>query len=87
MTTCTGCLTIGVKEKNSIVMVSPVPIPEAVKGAPMVLTNKKILLTILNKPDITFEQNIGGYVLVDPWFYARLLEAYRGSHGDNLKDN
>ena len=68
-------------------MVSPMPIPEAVQGAPQVLTNKKIPLTILEKPDIKFEQNIGGYVVVDPWFYARLLEAYRRSHGITSSDD
>lgn len=83
MTTFTGCLTLGIKEHNKIVLVSPVPIPETAKGAPMIRTNAKIPLTILNKPDIHFEQNIGGYIAVDPWFYARLLEAYRSSHGTN----
>jgi len=68
-------------------MVSPMPIPEAAKGAPMIMTNKRIPLTILNKPDIQFEQNVGGYVLVDPWFYARLLREYRSSRGDDNKDN
>jgi len=87
MLTVTGCMTLGIKENNKIVFVSPVPIPETINGAPIVRTNKKIKLAILNKPDINFEQNIGGYVVVDPWFYARLLEAYRRSHGDSKNSN
>ena len=80
-------MTLGIKENNQIVFVSPVPIPETIHGAPIVRTNKKVKLAILNKPDTNFEQNIGGYVVVDPWFYARLLEAYRSSHGDNTRGN
>lgn len=77
----TGC-TIGLKEKNQIVMVSPVPIPESANGVPVIRTNKLIPLTILKKPDVHFEQNIGGYVVVDPWFYEQLLECYRRQYGD-----
>jgi hypothetical protein len=87
MLTVTGCMTLGIKENNQIVFVSPVPIPETINGTPMIMTNKKIPLAILNKPDTNFEQNIGGYVVVDPWFYARLLEAYRRSHGDSSNSN
>lgn len=83
----TGCVTLGIKEQNNIVMVSPIPIPEAAKGAVMIRTNRKIPLTILHKPELTFEQNVGGYVLVDPWFYERLLQAYRRSRGSNTDSN
>lgn len=84
---CTGCVTLGIKEQSNIVMVSPMPIPEAAKGAVMIRTNRKIPLTILNRPELNFEQNVGGYILVDPWFYDRLLQAYRRSRGTNTDDN
>ena len=74
-----GCLTLGIKEKREIVFVSPVPIPEAAKGAPMIATNRKIKLAILNKPDAHFEQSIQGYVVVDPQFFGILIEAYKKS--------
>lgn len=58
-------------------MMSPVPIPEAVRGTPLIATNKKVPLVILNKPDDKFEQNIGGYVVVDPFFYDLLMKNYK----------
>ena len=76
---CTGC-TIGIKERHEILMVSPVAIPEAAKGAPIIATNEKIRLGVLNKPDTFYEQRVTGYVLVDPWFYALLIEAYKEKH-------
>jgi len=57
-------------------MVSPRPIPEAAKGTPVVATNEKIPLVILNRKDEHFKQNVGGYVLVDPWFYELLINVY-----------
>lgn len=72
---CTGC-TIGIKTERTLTFVSPVPIPEAAKGAPIVATNAPIPLAIIDKPDATFKQNVGGYVLVDPWFYRLLIEAW-----------
>ena len=71
-----GC-TIGVKAERETVFVSPVPIPEAAKGAVMVATNRKIPLAIIGREDFRFTQNVGGYVLVDPWFYDLLLKAYK----------
>lgn len=76
MLAATGCL-IGIKENRETVFVSPVPIPESAKGAVMVATDKKIPLAIVNRKDYRFEQDVGGYVLVDPWFYDLLLEAYK----------
>jgi len=72
----TGC-TVGIKEKRTLVMVSPVPIPQAAQGAPMIATNKPIALVILNREGDLFKENIGGYVVVDPQFYGLLIEAYR----------
>jgi len=71
----TGC-TIGIKERNNLVFVSPVPIPEVSKGAVVVATNKPIPLAIIDQKDKVFNQNVGGYVLVDPQFYSLLVEAY-----------
>ena len=62
-------------------MVSPRPIPEAVRGTPVVATNEKIPLVILDHPKDHFKQNVGGYVLVDPWFYELLLKIYNESRG------
>ena len=73
----TGC-TIGVKEKNNLVISSPVPIPEVAKGAPMIATNNKIPLAIINEPDKIFYKDVGGYVLVDPRFYEILIKTYNG---------
>jgi hypothetical protein len=70
-----GC-TIGVKQTNRLVFVSPVPIPEAAKGAPMVATNDKIPLAVLDRPDEHYSQRVAGYVLVDPWFYQRLIDTW-----------
>ena len=58
-------------------MASPVPIPETVKGTPMIATNRKIRLTILDKPDYIFEKNIAGYVVVDMYFYDLLIKTYK----------
>lgn len=84
--TCMGC-TIGVKEKNNIVFVSPVPIPEVSKGAVVVATNRKIPLAIIDQKDKIFSQNVGGYVLVDPQFYALLIEAYNDYDFDGGNDD
>ena len=73
--TATGC-TIGIKEKRELVFISPVPIPEAAKGIPMIATNDLVKLSVINKPDSVYLQNIGGYVVVDPWFFDLLLKAY-----------
>lgn len=73
----TGC-TIGIKEKNNLVFVSPVPIPEVSKGSVIVATNKPIALAIIDEKDKIFYQNVGGYVLVDPYFYELLIKAYNG---------
>lgn len=73
----TGC-TIGIKEKNNLIFVSPVPIPEVSKGSVIVATNKPIALAIIDEKDKIFYQNVGGYVLVDPYFYDILIKAYNG---------
>ena len=73
----TGC-TIGIKEKNSIVFVSPVPIPEVAKGSVVVATNDKIPLAIIDMKDKVFYQSVQGYVLVDPFFYEILIKTYNG---------
>jgi hypothetical protein len=73
----TGC-TIGIKEKNNLIFVSPVPIPEVSKGSVIVATNKPIALAIIDEKDKIFYQNVGGYVLVDPYFYEMLIKAYNG---------
>ena len=85
MTAVMGC-NIGVKTERHVVFVSPVPIPESAKGAVMVATNERVPLAIVNRKDFLFRQNVGGYVLVDPWFYDLLLKAdarerSRGSNG------
>jgi hypothetical protein len=72
---CTGCL-IGVKETRTLVLVSPVPIPEAARGTPVVATAEPIDLAIINRPEDRFKQQVQGYVLVDPWFYDRLIKAW-----------
>lgn len=77
--TASSC-TIGIKEKESILFVSPVPIPEAAKGTPIIATNGKVRLAIIDKPDSIYEQRVTGYVLVDPWFYELLIEAYKEKH-------
>ena len=71
-----GC-SIGTKEKYTLVISKASAIPEAVKGVPIVATNNKVKLTILNKPNIVFEKNIGGYVVVDQDFYKLLIESYK----------
>lgn len=67
---------MGVKAQKTLLMVSPVPIPEAAKGAPVIATGEKIKLIVLDKPDIHFEQKITGYVVVDPWFYEKLIDCW-----------
>jgi len=74
----TGC-TVGLKERKTILMVSPVPIPEAVLGTPLIATNEEIPLVVLNRPDDHYEQKITGYVVVDPWFYEKLIAAWNAS--------
>jgi len=71
----TGC-TIGIKQNNNLVIASPIPIPEASRGTPMIATNDKIPLVIINEEDKVFHKNIGGYVVVDPHFYELLIKAY-----------
>jgi hypothetical protein len=75
MLASTGC-TIGIKEKNNLIFVSPVPIPEVSKGSVIVATNRPIELAIIDEKDKVFYQNVGGYVLVDPYFYEILIKAY-----------
>jgi len=81
----TGC-SIGTKTKHSTVFVKPTPIPEAVKGAPIIATNQKIKLAILNIPDKTFEKDIGGYVVVDQDFYKLLIESYKNDRSTRKTD-
>jgi len=76
-----GC-TIGIKEKSNLVFVSPVPIPEVSEGAVIIATNKKLPLAIIEQKDKVFYQNVGGYVLVDPQFYAILIEAFNKHNFD-----
>ena len=66
-----GCV-IGVKKEKTTLFVSPVPIPEAAKGVPVIATDEAIELGILDK-DGTFRQKVPGYVVVDPWFYDKLI--------------
>jgi len=70
----TGC-TIGVKEHHELLYVSPVPIPEASKGVPVIATDKPVPLGIWGKGE-KYEKSIPGYVVVDPHFYARLVERW-----------
>lgn len=70
-----GC-TIGIKEKNNLVIATPLPIPEAARGVPLIATDEEIPLVILNEEDKIFKKKIGGYVVVDPNFYALLIKAY-----------
>jgi hypothetical protein len=44
----------------------------------VVATNRPIELAILDEKDKVFFQNVGGYVLVDPFFYELLIKAYNG---------
>ena len=71
----TGCV-IGVKENNEILFVSHVPIPMAAKGVPVIATNDKIRLSILDKPDKLYFQKVTGYVLVDPWTWKEMVDFY-----------
>ena len=73
----TGC-TVGIKEKSNIIFVSPVPIPAVSQGSVMVATNAKIPLAIIDQKDKVFYENVGGYVLVDPFFYELLIKTYNG---------
>jgi len=57
-------------------MVSPVPIPEAARGVPLIATNDPIQLVILNKPDDHFTQRIQGNVVIDMWFFAKLIKCW-----------
>ena len=75
MLASTGC-TIGIKEKNNLVFVSPVPIPEVSRGSVVVATNRPIELAIIDMKDKVFYRDVGGYVLVDPYFYEILIKAY-----------
>ena len=78
MMACTvlqGC-SVGIKERHEILFVSPVPIPEAAKGAVVVATNDKISVGIMDKPDRFYKQKVTGYVLVDPWFYKKLIDQW-----------
>ena len=74
-TVCSGCA-IGIKEIRKTVLVSPVPIPESAKGMIMIRTNRPIPLVIADK-EFVFEQNVGGYVICDPWFYDLLIQTYK----------
>ena len=73
----TGC-TVGIKEKSNLIFVSPVPIPAVSQGSVMVATNSKIPLAIIDQKDKVFYENVGGYVLVDPFFYELLIKTYNG---------
>lgn len=75
MLPCMGCV-IGTKTERQTVFVSPVPIPEAAKGAVVIATDKPIELAIMDSKDFFFKRSVGGYVLVDPWFYRHLLSHY-----------
>ena len=68
--------TIGIKEKNTLVFVSPVPIPDAAKGIVVIATNKPIPLSIMDSPELKFSRDVGGYVLVDPGFYGKLIDTW-----------
>ena len=70
-----GC-TVGMKENNTLLFVSPMPIPESAKGAPIVATNAKIPLAVIGQPDKVFLQKVTGYVLVDPWTWEEMVKVY-----------
>jgi hypothetical protein len=77
MLVSTGC-TVGIKEKNNLIFVSPVPIPAVSKGSVMIATNAKIPLAIIDQKDKVFYESVQGYVLVDPFFYELLIKTYNG---------
>jgi len=70
-----GC-NIGTKTTKELLFISPVPIPEVVKGAPVVATNEKISISILGQSNFFSKQKVTGYVLCDPWYYATLIKGY-----------
>ena len=75
MMVSSGC-NLGIKTKNTLVIHDPVPFPETAQGAPVIATNRKIPLVIMNKPDLKFQKDIGGYVVVPPAFYDLLIQTY-----------
>jgi len=57
-------------------MVSPIPIPEAARGVPLIATNEPVEMVILERVEDHFKQRVTGYVVVDPWFYQKLIECW-----------
>lgn len=74
-----GC-TVGVKQKNSIVMNDPIPLPESAKGAVRIATNEPVKLSVDGIADKVFTKNIGGYVVVVPGWYAALVDCWNKNH-------
>ena len=81
MLVSTSC-TVGIKEKSNLIFVSPVPIPAVSKGSVVIATNAKIPLAIIDQKDKVFYENVGGYNLVDPFFYALLINVYNAHNGE-----
>ena len=75
MVVASGC-SVGIKEKHTLVMVSPVPIPDAARGVVIIGTDDLIPLAILDQPTAKFKRSIAGYVVVDPWFYDKLIKQW-----------
>jgi len=72
-----GC-TIGVKEKVLPVWCSHEPIPESVKGIPVIHTNRPIPC-VIKKHNLLFKADCGGMVPVPMPLYERMLKAYNGT--------
>ena len=70
-----GCV-VGVKEKRELLFVSPIPIPQAAKGVPVIAESEKVRLVVLDQPGAFYQEKITGYVVVDPWFYDELIKAW-----------
>jgi len=76
----TGC-TVGMKQKNTLVMHDPIPMPELARGTVRIATNRPIPLVVGDVADMRFEKDVGGYVVVTPHWYSALVKAWNKDKG------
>ena len=80
MLTTMGCLTIGMKTVNNLVMHDPIPLKESAEGVVRINTNNPIPLIVRGIKDKEFMKDIGGDVVIKPGWYSALIECWNSVH-------
>lgn len=79
----TGCL-VGVKQNNRLIVNDPIPLKQSAAGVVRIATNDKIPLIVEGLSDASFEEDIGGDVVVKPGWYAALVDCWNEHHENRV---